>query len=300
MKWLKRIGIAIAGIVVLVCVAVVAVYAITSKTWSRTYDVTGKVVRVRTDSATIATGRHLAMAVVKCVDCHGPDLGGSKFIDDPGLGLLVASNLTAGKGGVLRMYDDAKLERAIRHGVRSDGQGLRIMPSYQWQHLADDDLAAIIAYVRSVPPVDRELPETELKLLARVLNVAGQFPLFDAMRIDHTFTSPASVPFGVTKEYGAYQARVSGCIGCHGETLSGGKIPGTPPEWPPAANLTPTGLAAYKEADFTTLLRTGVRPSGVKVSDVMPWRFSKDLTDGEIKALWLYLQTVPKKEFGGR
>ena len=300
MKWVKRIGMVVASLVVLVCVLAGTIYAVTLKAWSRTYDVQGRALTIPTDSGTIARGRHLATAIVKCVDCHGLDLGGTRFIDDPGLGLLVSSNLTSGKGGVIRRYDDAMLERAIRHGVRSDGRGLRIMPSFEMQHLADDDLAAIIAYVRSVPPVDRELPETRLKFLARALYVAGQFPLYEAERMDHAFKPPATVPVTVTREYGAYQARIGGCQGCHGETLSGGKIPGAPPEWPPAANITPTVLAAYKEADFTTLLRTGVRPSGVKVNDAMPWRFAKDMTDDEIRAVWLYLQTVPKREFGGR
>ena len=301
MKWLKRIGIVIAALLILACVAVGTIYAVTVNTWNRRYDVQGKSLTIPTDPASIARGQHLASAVGKCVDCHARDLGGAKFIDDPGLGLVVASNLTTGKGGVIKLYDDAKLELAIRHGVRVDGIGLRVMPSYEFQHLADEDVAAIIAYLRSVPPVDRELPETRLKLLARVLNVAGELPLFDAARIDHSRSvAPAAMPPAVTKEYGEYQALVGGCIGCHGETLSGGKIPGTPPEWPPAANITPTGLAAYKEADFTKLMRTGIRPAGTAVNEVMPWKFIKDLTDDEIKSIWLYLQTVPKKDFGGR
>lgn len=300
MKWLKWIGVALGALVIVICAAAGTVYAVTQRDFNRTFDVKGKALAISQDSATVARGRHLVNTVVKCVDCHGPDLGGARFIDDPGIGLLVASNLTTGKGGVGTMYDDVALERAIRHGVRSDGKGLRIMPAYEMQLMADDDVAAIIAYLRTVPPVDKVLPESHLSMLARVLILAGQFPAPDALRIDHARQAPATMPFAVTKEYGAYSARIGGCIGCHGEGLSGGKIPGTPPEWPPAANITPTGMASYQEADFVKLLRTGVRPSGTRVSDVMPWKYAKNLSDDEIHTLWLFLQTVPRKEYGGR
>ncbi|MBI2795554.1 MAG: cytochrome c [Gemmatimonadetes bacterium] len=299
MKWLKWIGIVLGVLVVVLCAAIGTVFAVSQRRFDRRWDVAGHALTINHDSATVARGRHLVQAVVKCVDCHGPDLAGTRFIDDPALGLVVASNLTSGQGGVGKMYDDVAFERALRHGVRRDGAGLRVMPSFEMQNMADDDVAAIIAYLRAVPPVDKILPATSLRLLARVLYVAGELPIIDAERIDQAARPPASMPFAPTREYGAYFARINGCLGCHGEGLSGGKIPGTPPDWPPAANITPTGLAQYQEADFMKLLRTGVRPSGVKVSDVMPWRLAKDLTDDEIHVLWLYLQGVPKREFGG-
>lgn len=302
MKWLRRLGIAVGMLVLIVIIAVGTVFAVTERHFNRDWSqIKGKTLTVSSDSITVTRGAHLARAVGKCVDCHGETLGGKRFIDDPALGLVVASNITTGKGGVLAKYDNAALERVLRHGVKWDGKGARIMPAHEFSYFADDDLAAIIAYVRSVPAVDNELPPTDLKLLARVLNVAGQFPMLDVERIDHARVSPATMPFAPTVEYGQYSMRVGGCFACHGETLSGGKIPGVPPEWPPAANLTPTGLVAYKsEADFVKLLRTGMRPSGSPVNNVMPWQYAKDLTDDEIHAIWLYLQTVPKKEFGGR
>lgn len=302
MKWLRRLGIAAGVLVVIAIVCVGTVYAVAERhlnaDWNR---IKGKTLTVSTDSVTVARGSHLAHAVGKCVDCHGPTLGGRRFIDDPALGLVVASNITAGKGGVLAKYDNVALERAIRHGVKWDGKGARIMPAHEFSYFADDDVAAIIAYVRTVPPVDNELPSTNLKLLARVLYVAGQLPLLDAERIDHDRVSPITMPLTPTAEYGQYSMRVGGCFACHGETLSGGKIPGVPPDWPPAANITPAGLVLYKsEADFVQALRTGRRPNGAPINPVMPWQFTKDLGEDEIHAIWLYLQTVPKKEFGGR
>ena len=89
----------------------------------------------------------------------------------------------------------------------------------------------------------------------------------------------------------------NGCIGCHGATLSGGKIPGAPPEWPAAANLTPgTGSAmpTYRNAaEFTAMLRSGRRPDGSPVSPVMPFGSLKELNDTDVQALYLHLQALP-------
>jgi mono/diheme cytochrome c family protein len=95
-----------------------------------------------------------------------------------------------------------------------------------------------------------------------------------------------------------------GCIGCHGPTLSGGPIPAHPPEFPAAGNLTPdkaTGLGPWTEADFFTMLRTGRRPDGRQIdARYMPWKYTAQLTDDEIRAMWRYLQTVPAKPKGNR
>ncbi len=301
MLWLRRIGIAVVALVVLLAVCVGTVYAISSSRMAKPFnDLKGHAVAVHTDAATLERGKHIATAVIKCVDCHKADMGGGTVVDDPAIGTVMASNLTAGKGGVLARYDDVALERAIRHGVGVTGLGLWIMPSYEIKELADDDLAALIAYMRSVPPVDRAIPPNRLGPVGRALYLTGKLPLIDATRIDANVTHPATMPPAPTAEYGKYSARVGGCLGCHGETLSGGPIPGGAPDWKPAANITPTGLAAYDETKFVTLLRTGMRPAGVMVDSLMPYRFTKDLSDDEIHALWLYLKTVPAKEYGGR
>ncbi len=301
MLWLRRIGIAVLALVVLLAVCVGTVYAISSSRIAKPFtDVKGHAVTVNTDAATLERGKHIATAVIKCVDCHKADFGGGVVINDPAIGTIWASNITTGKGGALSSYNDLALERAIRHGVGATGLGLWIMPSYEIKQLADDDLAALIAYVRSLPAVDRNTPLPRLGPVGRALFVAGKLPLIDATRIDPNIAHPATMPPAPTAEYGRYSARVGGCLGCHGETLSGGPIPGSPPNWKPPANITPTGLAAYDETKFVTLMRTGMRPAGVLVDSLMPYRFTKDLTDDEIHAIWLYLKTVPAKEYGGR
>ncbi len=102
-----------------------------------------------------------------------------------------------------------------------------------------------------------------------------------------------------TAEYGAKVAGV--CTGCHGPGLSGGKHPGEPAEWKPAANLTPdraTGLGAWREEDFIRAMRTGTRPDGSQIDPRMPWKAFGQMNDVELRALWAYLQTVPAKAEG--
>jgi len=298
---LRRIAIAAGSLVAVLALAACTVYVLSERHVTRRYALVNETIPIPTDSASIARGRHLARAIAKCADCHTPSLGGQVFVDVPPLGRFVPVNLTRGKGGVGAVLTDADWVRAIRHGVGHDGRALRIMPARDFAGLSVADLGAIIAYAKSVPPVDNNLPPNTLGPVGRALVVANQMPIFDAEISDFTSHAPATAPpVGPTAEYGNYLVHTAGCMGCHGETLSGGKIPGGDPSWPPAANLTPSGLTAYDQASFTTLLRTGVRPGGTKVKDPMPIEWTKEMTDDEITALWLHLKTVPPKAFGGR
>lgn len=294
--WMRRVGIGVGGLVGAALLAVGVVYAATEMRLRRTFEVPLAELPFRDDSAAVARGRHIAVAIGKCVDCHGDDLGGKPFIETPPLAMLYASNLTRGQGGVGARYSDAQLLRAIRHGVAADGRPLLFMPSNEFWFLNDEDAVALVAYIRSLPAVDRELPVSKVGPVGRGLYLSGKFPLVPAELIDHGRTR-AAPPAGATKEYGDYLATVGGCKGCHGPSLSGGPIPGTPPDFPPAANLTPTGLAQYDEAAFFRAMREGVRPAGTQINPFMPYRLTKEMTDEEIRALWIYLQSVPKKEY---
>jgi mono/diheme cytochrome c family protein len=201
-----------------------------------------------------------------------------------------------------REFTDADWIRAIRHGVRRNGQSVLFMPSQEYTGMSDDDLGALVAYLKSLPPVDNPQPASSVGPLGRALFVAGQLPLLPAEMIDHGATRRASAPSGATVENGAYI--VEGCKGCHGAELAGGKIPGTPPEWPPAANITPdraTGIGAWTEADFVRALRTGRRPDGRELrSEFMPWKNFAHFTDDELAAMWAYLRTVPARPHGAK
>jgi len=251
---------------------------------------------ITTDSATVAKGAHVANAVAGCVHCHGADLGGAVIVDEPLVLRLAAPNLTSGKGGVLSQYTDIALEAAVRHGVGADGRRLRIMPAQEFAGLADDQVAALIAYIRTRPAVDRVVPPFGLGPVGRALVVAGELKLFPYDQIDHTQRAPAVAPVGPTVEHGAYLAK--GCVGCHGPLLSGGPIGGAPPDWPAAANITPTGIGTWSEADFIKTMRTGVNPSGRQLHDAMPWKQIGGMTDDELIALRRYLATVAPRGSG--
>lgn len=298
-KILRAVAWVVGVAVVLIVIAGCTLYFTSQRKLDRKWSVAAHPVSIPTDSLALERGRHMAVAISKCADCHGADFGGAQFIDEAPVARLYATNLTRGKGGIGAAYSDRDWERAIRHAVRPNGDGLLFMPSLEYQWLTDEDLAALIAYLKSVPPVDREPVPNSIGPIARVLYMKGDLDLVPAEQVNHE-RHPAAVPMAVSVEYGRYLANVGGCTGCHGPGLSGGKIPGTPPDWKPAANLTPAGIGTYTEEDFFRALREGMRPGNVPIDTLMPVRATKQMTDDEIRALWLYLKTVPAKPFGGR
>ena len=186
MKWIRRTGIALLVLVLVVGAAAASVYEMSERRLTTQYAVKPEApVAVVVDSAVLDRGAHLATALVKCVDCHGDDLGGGIVIDAPPIGHVEATNLTSGKGGVLARYNDALLERAIRHGIANDGRNLLIMPSRDYNHLSDTDIAALIAYIRSRPPVDREHAPSTIGPVIRALWVAGKVIPANAALIAH-------------------------------------------------------------------------------------------------------------------
>ena len=169
------------------------------------------------------------------------------------------------------------------------------MPARALYYLSDEDLGALIAYLKTLPPVDNEMPPLALGPLGRVMLVLGQLPPEltspDVTVIDHNSPRPVAPEPGVTIEYGQYLAHV--CIVCHGENLNGKAIQregGKVLE----PNLTPGGeLAIWSEEGFVTAMRTGVTPSGNQLTHYMPWKYVGQMTDDELKAVWLYLQSLP-------
>ena len=296
--WVKRIGYAVGGLVVLIVVAAATVYAMSESRFRRLYALTPETITVASDSASVARGAHLA-SVVGCGGCHGPGLGGNAMIDAAPMGRLVALNLTSGDGGVGAKLTPEIIERAVRHGVGPDGRALRIMPSDDFQYMSDDDTRAVIAYVQHLAPVNNVMAPSNLMLLPRALLVAGKLPILPAEAMRDSAGKPMSVPAGPTPEYGAYLAIIAGCRKCHGAGFSGGKIESGDPSWGPSANLTKSGnLGTWTEAQFIQTLRTGKRPDGYALKEPMPWPTIGKMTDDELRAIWLYLQSVPARSFG--
>ncbi len=297
-KALKWVGIVLGVVVGVIILAVAAVYILSSIRFNKTYDVTPSTVDLPTDSAAVDFGHHLAI-IRGCTECHGADLSGDVFFNDPAIGTLYTANLTSGKGGVGAEFSDADFFRVLEHGVDPEGKSVYFMPAEEFTHMSDQDLADIIAYIRSVPPVDAEHPEPAIGPMGRILFLTGQLPLMPAELIDHGAPRPTAPQPGPTAEYGAYLATT--CAGCHGPTFSGGTIPGAPPGTVPAANITQGGeLIGWSEADFAKAVRTGEKPSGHQIDSFMPVKNFADMTDDEVTAVWLYLKSLPAKPFGGR
>lgn len=253
---------------------------------------------IPTDSAAIARGKHFAESR-GCFECHGKDLGGGKVIDDPAMGRLYGANITRGRGGLPADFSDEDFLRAIRHGVAKDGRGLFLMPSTEFAHLSENDMGDLIAFLKSVPPVDRESVPVKVGPVARALLLAGKIKIA-ATEIDHANLKPDVVTPGITVEYGRYVSVA--CIGCHSSNFSGGKIDIGPPDWPPAANLTPHSsghLSKWAEKDFVAVIRTGTRPDGTSTNLVMPRGFGQ-MNDVELKAIWAFLQTLAPLPTGTR
>jgi hypothetical protein len=259
---------------------------------------TGQIAR-STDPAVLERGKHIAESIGACAskDCHGADFGGGNPIKMGPLGTMVGPNITTGgRGGD---YSDAELARLLLHGVKRDGRGLTFMPAQDFAWWPDDDVLAVISYLRTVPAVARPSGEMQLGLLAKVLDRVNMIPIDVARRIDHEHRATAPMP-APTAAYGTFLANA--CRGCHGATLSGGRIPGAPAEMAIPLNITPhdSGLAGWTYTDFDKLLSTGIRKNGKTLDPMMPVTELGKFNQTERQALWAYLQTVPGKAFGGR
>ncbi len=243
------------------------------------------------DSA-IERGAHLVNSRVGCIMCHGPDLGGHVVIDVPVVGYWAAPNLTTGRGGITRDFTPRDWDLAVRHGIRHTGRSSS-MPAVEFSALSDHELSDIVTYIRSMPPVDREMKPVWLGPVFAMMTTFDLPHTLFAYTIDHQ--RPHAVeppPAQVTPEFGGHIAHA--CIGCHGPRFSGGKMAGDP-DMPIVANLTPdaSGLKDWSEADFLRALREGKRPDGSDISKKMPWGTYGQMTDTELRAVWAFLRTLP-------
>jgi mono/diheme cytochrome c family protein len=252
----------------------------------------------------LARGQYLVASVNGCIYCHaeldwkapgfpvkaGTEGSGRSWADE-GLPWLTASNITADpETGGGRWSDDA-YARAIREGIGHDGRTLfPLMPYLNYRTMSDEDLASVIVYIRSLPPVRKALPPTRMPFpLSRLVNAAPS-PLH------------GPVPEPDPARRGEYLVTQSSCAECHTPQAQGQPIPGlefaggfvlTGPYGQVAStNLTPdaTGIVYYDEALFLEVLRTG-QAKARKIHDQMPWVFYRGQTDEDLRAMFAYLQT---------
>lgn len=280
---LKWIGIILVGLLGIIILAYVAVTAVSASRLNRSYAVTADfTLNVPDDAASIAEGKRLY--TIMCQSCHGEDLAG-QAVQDFMSGQLYIANLTSGAGGVGSSHSDEDLARAVWYGVKSDGSPTFIMPPELSQAVNVADMEKLIAYIRSVPPVDTDYPEMRPGPMLRVMHATNQFPLVTAELVNMSAPPPGAIDPEDTRAYGAYRAAF--CTACHGTDFAGNEIVGGP-------NITPheTALGTWTEEDFVRALREGQRPDGTAISSDMPWETLRLYSDEELHAIWAYLQTI--------
>lgn len=239
-SWLRWTAIAAASFAALIVIALVGVLAASQIILDRTYPKRPGTVHAAATAGAVAQGRYLA-DVTGCTGCHGADLTGRRIGDVPG-STVYASNLTI----ALKILSDADIDRVVRQGVLPNGRSVVVMPSRAYANLRDDEMASIIAYLRSLHPRGTETPPLRFGLMVRAGFVGGLF------RTEAEALNDARTPLDLGARYarGRHLTQIV-CAQCHGADLAG--KPNDP------AMQTPDLLVveAYDHADFLTLLHTG-------------------------------------------
>lgn len=250
----------------------------------------------------VARGAYLVQGPMGCGNCHTP-MGPDGFIEDQELaGRLVdaneaftaiAPNITP--AGLVGDWTDAELARAIREGLRPDGSVIGPpMPFAMYRGLGDDDLMSVVAYLRTLPPVEHDPGQSVYHV---PLPPSYGPPV-------GTVVAPER---GVSVEYGAYLAGpVAHCMECHTPMGPNGPMLDTdlgrggfefhgPWGTSVAANITSheDGLAKYSDEELAVMITDGVRPDGSRMLPPMPFGFLKGMTDEDLQAVILYLRSLP-------
>jgi mono/diheme cytochrome c family protein len=283
---LKWLGTIMGGLLTLLFGAALAIGLVATAQLNRNYNSSNPVqeVSVAMTPENIAQGERL---VNICKGCHAadfePPLEGQDFAADfpMPIGTLYAPNLTPIHLGE---WSDGELIRTIREGVHRSGRTIVLMPVESLQSLSDNDVQALVAYLRSQEVVEPDTPPNRFTLIGAVVGMA-----FDLFTRQEPITQPVvAPPVGPTAEHGEYVVTIFACGECHGEDLRGGFIPG--PGGPPTPNL--ESVTEWSDEQFINFFRTGVRPSGEPVSPEMPWQeLGSYATDEDLLGVKAYLNS---------
>lgn len=287
-KVLRWIGIILVAIIAVLVLLVGGLYINGGRKLAGPYQADPAALELPSDEVSLARGERISNAISGCASCHGSDLGGKLFLEQPGLFSLYAPNLTSGAGGVGSTYTTEDWLRALRYGIGENGRALAFMPSQHYSRMSEADMGGLLAYLATVAPVENETPQPEFSFIATVLIGAGQLPLPVDLITEEPV--PLDVAEGITAEYGEYFATIAICEDCHTADYTGNTNPNAGPVAP---DLTQSGeLVGWSFEDFSTTMKAGITPTGRQLSDEMPWVYYQ-FTDEELEAVWLFLQTMP-------
>jgi mono/diheme cytochrome c family protein len=314
----RRVAAVLAGLA-LVAGALLSIYV--ARTWNRTWEVPAPDLHASRDPDAIRRGEYLVYGPAHCVECHAatsadaepavegvrlPLVGGRRFAA-PGLGVVYAKNLTPDAETGIGRYSDGEIARMLRYSVRPDGKAsIRLLMPYQ--HMSDDDLVAILSFLRAQSPVRHEVPANSFTLMGKV--VKSFAPVFlPRTSVVADVTAPPSAP---TRERGEYIARsVANCGGCHtmhdpvtlanksaefagGEEFEPSSRPGADRTiWFRTPNLTPArGSALAKFPDRATFVARFQRGGRHLAGSPMPWECFGRMNDNDLGALYEFLHSL--------
>src|SRR5579859_45593 len=282
---LRIIGLIVGGLIALVIIFVAGLYLNLLRIRTTQYSNPVPAVTVARTPDQVARGQYMVTAFPGCAGCHAsnpsavpPILDGAHLTNLDALGNFNPPNLTP--GGPLKDWSDGQVIRAIREGIDIDGHPLALMPSPFYHSLSDDDVQAIVAYLRSQPAVQKDSQGVNFSFIGTLITSTGRFPLSNQPPAG-TVTAP---PRGPTAAYGKYLVGISGCSTCHGPALDAVNIPPGPPPGPSLRVV-----KNWTDTQFLSTLRTGVDPAQHQLSEDMPWRDFGKGTDDDLKAIYQYL-----------
>ncbi|MFN2532313.1 MAG: cytochrome c [Pyrinomonadaceae bacterium] len=305
-QWKKLFGISLLAIIVLISLGITFTVG-----WQ---PFVGPRARTTTDRhfertpARLARGKYLVDAVAGCLGCHSPadyskpgappiegQLGAGIIWTDPQLPWLVAPNITSDKETGAGDWSDDVLARAIREGIGHDGRALfPVMPYPNFSKMSDEDLASIIVYIRSLPPIKNNLPRTKMPFLLNFLTRSMPGPVRKPVPEPDQSTPVAR---------GAYLVRMGSCADCHtpqnrgqpiaGLDYAGGFVLMGPTGTVVSANITPdpSGISYYDESTFIRAMREG-KVGARSLNAVMPWSFFGKMTDDDLKSVFAFLRSL--------